>query len=249
MAYSIGLNSLKNVIAVATALATVTTCLVPKSAQALIRFSGSPNSGTAYWVYDIDTSVPDLDPNPNAGLFPGAIQNFKLVLCTDSYSDLALDTPCSGNYLVREVAFQVGDLISSPITESNRPQYEEYIGGGGVRYDASFTTTDPGFENPNNLSIFVAPPLASDLINSLSGLYSTFVSNSNLIGADMSEFAEVQFPAGGTVVLGVDFTAVDVPEPNATGGLLSAGAIGALLLLKRKKGFTNQTNQNPGLES
>ena len=244
MAYSIGLNSLKKVIAVATALATVTTCLVPKSAQALIRFSGAPNTGQTFYVYDIDTSVPDLDPNPNAGLFQGAIQNFKYLVCTESYGQLGSDTPCSGNDVARETVFQVGALIPSQITASNLPGSVPDIYVGGVRYDASLTSTDPFFLNANNLAIYFAPPLASDLLNSLSDLFSTVGSSTN-----GGAFTEVQSPNGNLAVFFTDFTAVDVPEPNATGGLLSAGAIGALLLLKRKKGFTNQEIQNPGLEN
>ncbi|HEY9876512.1 MAG TPA: hypothetical protein V6D12_24005 [Candidatus Obscuribacterales bacterium] len=83
MAYSITLKNLKKVIPLATALATITSFLAPESAQALlprIKYSGNI-AGDSGWVdFIIDPSVSDADPNPNAGLFPGAIKAVPTVI-------------------------------------------------------------------------------------------------------------------------------------------------------------------------
>jgi len=240
MAYSIGLNSLKKFIPVATALATITSFLAPESAQALIRYSGSPNSSNTFFYFDIDTSVSDSNPNPDAGFFAGAIQSAKYTCPND------LGNVCKGR---TEFVFQPGDIIASPITTStvlNNLSFTNSLSDfvGGVAYEVRLNGTNSSSSDFIKFVILLKPASGFDLLNSLSNLSSSIEMGNILAAVALPNSETDPFIQAGQFI-----SVVDVPEPNATGSLLSAGAIGALLLLKRKKGFTNQEIQNSGLEN
>ncbi|HEY9876511.1 MAG TPA: PEP-CTERM sorting domain-containing protein [Candidatus Obscuribacterales bacterium] len=157
---------------------------------------------------------------------------------------------------MNEMRFQEADIIASEITSlsaldnmfdpSDNPLDSSFL--GGVEY--RFTLVGP-VESDNNalytriMKVFVKPNTGSSLINSLAGLESVISSNpvdqggyylpenfliyDNDNGGGGSGYF---YPALGGFS---DSSSVDVPEPNSTVGLLSAGTMGALLLLKRKK--------------
>ncbi|MBW4630400.1 MAG: hypothetical protein KME30_00415 [Iphinoe sp. HA4291-MV1] len=236
MGYLMSLNNLKKVLAVGTVL-TVAACFIAESAQAqageevnldqlenLFRYSGSPNAGATDFEFILKTSVTDSDTDPNLGKFPGAIRDAKYTCITKNFLP-GCDT--AGKVFL----FEPGELTASLITSDNVTNYlagEGFI--DGVKYEARLNSVNsPDFIE---LGILVKPSGNLDLINSLSNLKSVIIDDTSSFYVGVRDLNSQNGFFTGVVSR---FTAIKVPEPNATTPLLGVGTLGALLLLKRNR--------------
>jgi hypothetical protein len=223
MSYSIGLNNLKKVAAVATVF-TIATCLVPESAQAVrLQFSGSPNTGETFLDFNLDTSILDSANEPNIGSFQGAIQNASYRCREDKIS------LCGGQ---PQIFFNPGNLQASPIVsldDVNPPIIDV------VKYEARLDSRSSS--DFIEFGIWVRPS-GFDIINSLSELSSIFINNPSDVYVAVRSLNSQD---GTFFVAGNRFEVItSVPEPDGTSSVLVAGAIGVLLLkrIRRSKKLT-----------
>lgn len=211
---AINLNNLKKSITVATVL-TIASCLVPESAQAIIlRFSGTPNTTTPV-VFNLDTSVENSAtdfPDSNIGLFRGAVQQARLVCNEPINSSLCR----SGETL----AFNPGDLSAFLISDTE-VQYKATL------YGANSNVFSLTIQVVLSDSEFNSADLADSLSKLSQFLIETETYNLSVAGA-LSE-------SSGEGFVGFGVEAIEVPEPDAIGSLLGAGAISTLLLLKHSR--------------
>ena len=241
MTYSINLNNFKKVAAVATFLTTAA-CLVPEAAGATslgqpltLRFSGD-SSNNSRISFNINTSVPDSNSDSSLGYFPNSIQDFKFIYSGSIPDDSDGRTSAE---------FKFGNLTASRE-------------GSFVKYEVTF---DP---SPNNVNIYEfnefsevfnqtpfpledfrlllrIPSNNEDFINSLTTEVPKFteviVGDKN----DLNRYLELTFQGGSECLdevqkirsCGVETKTI--PEPSEVAGLLGAGAIGAVSLLKRNR--------------
>jgi hypothetical protein len=203
MDFSMGLNNLKKIMAVATVLATIS-CLVPESAQAIqLKFSGSPNAGDELDFF-INTSVKGEN-----SIFQEAIQEVTYKCKPESTAG------CPEDLGGKELLFKSGDLKAFEISENT------------VQYDTVLS------ENSNFLRIVIRvtadAQTANLLLTSLEPLISLKQENFQVaaVVAHNERGLEIRDQAFRP------FKVTQVPEPDFTSSLLGAGAIGTVLLLKR----------------
>jgi len=231
MDYSMSLNNFKKVAAVATFLSTLA-CLTPDSAEAitLLRFSGSSFNGSQI-SFNINTSV----SKSILGYFPNAIEDFKF------------------NFNIGEgvkAEFKFGNLTAS--LENGCDNKYGFAENECVKYEVAFDTNPNNVQlyefnqEPNNLPpedfrLFLHIPTTNeDFINSLS----TELPQPIVVEVGSRDepelFIQITSQNGtcldaGDPVGPCTIDTEEVPEPSETVGLLGAGAIGTLLLLKRSR--------------
>ena len=204
MDFSMGLNNLKKIMAVATVLATIS-CLVPESAQAIqLKFSGSPNA-----IDELDFFINTSVKGENS-IFKEAIQEVTYKCKTESTAG------CPEDLLGKELLFKSGDLKAFEISENT------------VQYDTVLS------ENSNFLRIVIRvtsdAQTANSLLTSLEPLISLKEENFEVAAVVAHNEGGLVIGDG---AFGNPFKLTQVPEPDATSSILGAGAIGTVLLLKR----------------
>lgn len=232
MGFSMGFNKLNKVMAVATVLATVS-CLVPESAQALnlvpesaqalvanindiqFKFSGTPNSEDKLDIFfNLET---ELDTSNL--IFEKGIQKATYICAEYSTENCSLD---------EKFIFSSGDLEAYQIAFIDREPYVQYVAMlTGINY---FTEEDAflhiAIQIPSsspNLSIKAIEDLSEFLLFNKNQEVGVFARLNERLDFDFLKDNASQF---------LQFSVTQVPEPNVTSSLLSAGAIGTVLLLK-----------------
>ncbi|QHG20496.1 hypothetical protein [Nostoc sp. ATCC 53789] len=228
-------KSLKAIIAAS--ILTIAFNIFSESAQAGFGQASSPainEEPEDLFSFTIDTSIEDIDPDLNIGIFPNAIIN-------------GLYQVGENSAFPRDIFFTTGLLKSSVIEDpeklrilNNQPSNFSTFGGEfvnqAVKYEArledasgenfiNFEFYSP-FTDPNSLSVFNLENLANFLNSdgivifprNLSGLNSELANDSN--GFNF-------IPASDSVT--------QVPEPSFATGLLSVGVLSAFFGLKRQK--------------
>jgi hypothetical protein len=206
MQCSRSLNKLKEVIAVATVLATIS-CLVPESAQAIqLKFSGSPNAGDELDFF-LNTSVKGEN-----SIFKEAIQEVTYKCKPESTAG------CPKDLWGKELIFKSGDLKAKISKKSENT----------VKYDTVLA------ENSNFLRIVIRvtsdAQTANSLLTSLEPLISLKEKNFDVAAVVAHNEGGLEIFDG---AFGNPFKVTQVPDPDFTSSLLGAGAIGTVLLLNR----------------
>lgn len=254
MGYSRTLNSLKTVIAVATAF-NIAACLVTETKQAafaqevivtepvrpargITRFSGtSPIAGS--FTFDLE-DVQDQAPNDDSvGVFPGAIQNFYYESVSGSSGN---DNPDVCGQEVCPPATLTVTKLSLESRSNYASGYQSLLGVidfsnldvDVLRYDVQFDGASPDTE----FSWFIQSN-DSSLINDLSALIKV---DKNKIAGEY-DFAGNAYYFTFSDISG-QFTSQQVPEPSITPALLGLAVLGTVSLLKRNKGFLKTVTQN-----
>ena len=250
------IKNLNKATAVAAAIG-MAICLFPAIAQAQVirffNFSGNAFPGdtdpfTDNLTFSVGTSeipvsdsdvvfgstlglgVQDVNILDSQGVFPGAIRDFTVRTNDDNLnlsfpsgtlrtSRLTID-PTTGNFPGLGFGYQA-------ITDNNF-SYAAF-NNDGLRYDFTFDNRS------ETLTLFI-PSNDSNLINSLSGLLSSFPGSLPSGGVQ----GVVKYPSLGIEqrLLVTGAQRITVPEPTATSTLLGVGALGAVSLLKRNKRFS-----------
>jgi hypothetical protein len=247
MGYSKTLNSLKTIIAVATAF-NIAACLVTESAQAIGigRFSGNASNASSF-TFDL-VDVQDQAPNDSSvGVFPGAIQNFNFQ--TDfprSTITFCGKETCPGNVTVTKFTTDSNgnapgipgltwtrgttDFNFTAREISNRINFNNNV----FRYDVTFdgVSTEPAL-------VWFIESNDFNLIKDLSGLNQF----QEIVGTYVGRFAR----GTGTYPFYIsrgEILSQQVPEPSITHALLGLGVLGTVSLLKRNKRFLKSVTQN-----
>jgi hypothetical protein len=259
MGYSKTLNSLKTVIAVATAF-NIATCLVTESAQAkgIGTFSGnavlSPLTSFTFDIEDVQDQAPNDD---SRGVFPGAIQNFNYqrlsVRPETNNSDVCGQEDCPPGTLtvtkfsLDSVDFPGIDLNNNPdrLDLNTLLKQRLFIFSSNVdfsqdvlRYDVNFDNTSPSPE-----LIWFIQSNDSNLINDLSALIN--VDRNKIVALLATSFPDVTYGGSFTFSnISGQSTSQQVPEPSITHALLCLGVLGTVSLLQRNKRFLKSVTQN-----
>ena len=257
MGYSRILNSLKTVIAVATAF-NIAACLVTESAQAigLGKASGEDVFNPINKVtFDLDFDVQDKTPNDDSlGVFPGAIQNFQNFFVVTGFPTVYSNSSVCGQEVClpgtltvtkfSPDSFDFSRLREIPGLNLDQNRLLQYNLGNltfdfskdVLRYDVNFGTS-----SAPELIWFVQSN-DSSLINDLSALIKV---DRNKIPAllDIS-FPDVRYTGFEFSIISGQITSQQVPESSMTPALLGLGVLGTVSLLQRNKGFLKSVTQN-----
>jgi preprotein translocase subunit SecG len=252
---SMSLNKMRQNLTKTTAVAAVigiATCLFPAIAQAQstrprASGDGDVNSNTTIEFF-VDTSVKDINLNPDVGEFPRAIQDF-------------IDTGSQSDELDR-LEFRFGNLRTSrltidPTTDPGDPELfptiRDYTDNDNIRvsdilspgstFNNDWLRYDVTFDNESEtLTLFLPSNDSSNdprsLINSLSGFNNVLASNriqAVVSRPDIGRIEKILESNDDPSRRALRVTVATVPEPTATASLLSVGALGAVSLLKRNK--------------
>ena len=257
MGYSRTLNSLKTVIAVATAFNIVAACLVTESAHAIGigKASGEDLFNPINKVtFDLDLDVQDKTPNDDSlGVFPRAIQNFQDFFVLPGFPTLYSNSSVCGQEVcppgtLTVTKFSLDSFDFSRLRETlgimDQNRLLQYNVGNlnfdfskdVLRYDVSFDTS-----SAPELIWFVQSN-DSSLINNLSALIK--VDRNNIPALVNPTFPDVGYKGFEFSIISGQITSQQVPESSMTPALLGLALLGTVSLLQRNKGFLKSVTQN-----
>lgn len=258
MGYSRTLNSLKTVIAVATAF-NIAACLVTETKQAafaqevivtepepvrpargIVKFSGRSPIASSF-TFDL-VDVQDQAPNDDSlGVFPGAIQNFNYQSVSGRSGN---NNPAvCGQEVCPPATLTVTKL--SLESRSNLPTDFPFVDRNFAsvidvsNQDVDILRYDVNFASPDSELFWLIQSNDSSLINDLSALIK--VDKTKIVG--QYSFARSGFYFTFDDISG-QFTSQQVPESSNTHALLGLAVLGSVSLLKRNKRFLKSVTQN-----
>jgi hypothetical protein len=190
--------------------------------------TGSPNSGELYVDFSLNPSVEsDGSDTNNKFIFKDAVQSATFLSCPNS--------DCNQGTLF---SFGSGDLIGS-LTDKGLVQYESTPFQENSKFFRFAIQVNPSGTNFSS----------ADLLASLSNLNQFLTENPTkfelaaLLNSDR-DFGSGDFISNVNESIYVQVVPEPVPEPDATGSLLVAGATIALLLKRRKHPNKNCSQAN-----
>ena len=254
MGYSRTLNSLKTVIAVATAF-NIAACLVTETKQAAFaqevivtaparpaigftRFSGTSPVSSSF-TFDL-VDVQDRDPNDSVGDFPEAIQNFNFKPVSSrpeiNNSGVCGEKDCPATLKVTKLLPE----SRSNLAKFSQPFASVLASVIDVSKDVDILRYDVNFASRNSELFWFIQSNDSSLINDLSDIIN--VDKTKIVG-------QYNFSPVSTFYFTFDdisrqFTPQQVPEPSNTPALLGLAILGSVSLLKRNKRFLKSVTQN-----